>query len=457
MTASRTLVDWAWTLDARDAPASARRAATRHLLDGLGTLVAAARLGAAPAALRVACELGGPPETTVPGLPERIGAPAGALALGTLLHALDYDDTHASGLVHATAGVLPALLAVGEQTGADGPALLAAALAGYEVVTRLGAATPHGFHARGFHATAVCGVFSSALVAARLAGLDRRQAVAALGIAGSQAAGSLEFLHSGGSTKQLHPGLAAQAGVFAARLAAAGADGPEAILEGDAGLYRLYADRDVAADAVTAGLGKRWEVERITVKPYPACQLSHASLDALASLALPSPSEIDELIVTLPRESMPIVAEPEAAKVAPRTPYEAKFSVQWCAAVLVLDGRLDVASFAVAAPDRLDRDDARDLAERVRVVASDPGVAAADAPGHVEVRLRDGTTLVGAVDRSRGGPGAPLSDDELLVKFHANCGGPGPTSRRLASMVQDLERTDAAQLAAAVAEQVEVG
>ncbi|MCA1713563.1 MAG: MmgE/PrpD family protein, partial [Actinobacteria bacterium] len=308
MTIATTLVDWAWPLSADAVPAAVRHAACRHLLDGLGTAVAAQRTAAAPAATAVAASFTAPQEATIIATRTRVPAPAAALANGTAVHALDYDDTHAGGLVHATAAVLPATFAVAEATGASGADALTTAIAGYETVTRLAAAAPHGFHARGFHATSVCGVFAAALVAARLSGLTRQEGVAALGIAGSQAAGSLEFLATGASTKQLHPGLAGAAGILAARLAAAGASAPTSILEGSRGLYAAYTDGAADLDGIARGLGADWQTTRITIKPYPACQLSHASLDALRELApkIGDPSEVAAIVVDVPTESVAI-------------------------------------------------------------------------------------------------------------------------------------------------------
>ncbi len=436
------LVDWAWRLDLDHVPPDVRAAVGRHLLDGLGTAVAAGRTGAAAPAVTVALGLGGPPESLVLGAGRRVGAPAAALANGVLLHALDFDDTHAGGLVHATAVVLPAALAVGEQVGASGAEVLLASVAGLETVCRLGAAAPHAFHARGLHATAVCGVFSAALVAARLGGLDRARAVDALGIAGSSAGGLLEFLSTGASTKQLHPGLASQSGVLAARLAAAGASGPASVLDGDQGVYAALAGRRVDPEAVLGELGERWECTRISVKPYPACQLSHAALDAAAAAVAglpggrPGPASIASVDLELHPDSAAIVAEPAAAKVAPRTPYEAKFSVQWSVAALLVDGRLGVETYA---PASLSRADVAELAGRVRVrVVDRPGVPAAAAPGSATVRLTDGTEHSGEVPCSSGSPDRPLDDAGLLAKVAANAGGPGGDLDELARRVRDL-------------------
>ncbi|MFI6709379.1 MmgE/PrpD family protein [Nonomuraea sp. NPDC050478] len=503
MTVARTLVAWALGPGPAGAPEEVREAACRHLLDGFGTAVAGGRAGAAAPAIAVARGLGGPPESGIPGTGGRGSAVAAALATGTLVHALDFDDTHAGGLVHATAAVLPAALAVGEQTGASGAETLAAAIAGYETVCRLGAAAPHAFHARGLHATMACGVLAAAVVAARLMRLDPATAVDALGIAGSQAGGLLEFLSTGASTKQLHPGLASASGILAARLAAAGASGPDTVIEGPHGLYAALAARPADIARITGGLGETWETTRITVKPYPACQLMHATLDAAAdalrAAALgdktaqprttshdgetrpPRPGEearagrpgdeargdrpgvearaarpgdeargdrpggetraarlgeeVVEVIAYVHPDSASIVCEPADRKVAPRTPYDAKFSLPWSVAALLLDGEVTLGTYE---PGRLRRHDVAALAARVRTeVTPFPGVAA-DAPGHVRLRLAGGREVEGRVPSSAGGPGNPLSEAALLAKFTANAGGPSPEADELARRIRAL-------------------
>jgi 2-methylcitrate dehydratase PrpD len=405
VSAAGRLVEWALGLELGAIPVRVRSAARRHLLDALGCGLAARRINEATPALAVADGLGGPSEATIIG-GERTGAPSAALANGTLIHALDFDDTHADSLVHATVAVLPAALAAAEERQVSGEQFLVAMVAGIEAVTRLGAAVPHGFHARGFHATSVCGTFASALAASRLYGLSEAAAVSALGIAGSFAAGSLEFLKDGSSTKQLHPGWSAHSGLIASRLAAAGATGPETIFEGESGLYQAYLGRTVDAALLVSGLGERWETERLTIKPYPVCQLSHASLDALRDAGVRA-ADVVSIHFRLPSESAAIVCSPESTKLHPRTPYEAKFSLQWCAAALLLDGTLGIESFA---PDRIQTQSILDLAARVTFETFNAGVPAARAGGAVEVTSRDGTTRTGTVSNSRGGPSHPLSD-----------------------------------------------
>lgn len=411
---ARALAEWA--TNGHAAPDHVRRGVARHVFDGLACALGALRTGQVPAAVEVAAGLGGPPEARLPGRPQRLSAPAGALAWGSVLHALDFDDTHAAGLVHATAVSLPAAFTVGEETGTSGAAVLDALVAGAETACRVGLAAPYGFQTRGLHATMIGGVFSSAVIASRLMGLNADRTTDALGIAGSQAGGLLAFLGTGASTKQLHPGLASQAGILAARLAAAGATGPDTVFDGPHGVFDTLADGPTDPSSIAQGLGDRWECLRIGIKPYPACQLSHATLDATAVVLEErtfGPADVDHLVARVHPDSAVIVCDPGRDLTAPTSEYAAKFSLPWSVAALITDGHVGVDTFR---PESVRRSDVAELARRVHVEVTPSETPAADAPGSVDVVLRDGAVLTGRVPRSAGGPDNPLTDDALRAK-----------------------------------------
>lgn len=424
-----------WALGVTDVPAEVRRAALRHLLDGFGTSLGGLHSGGAAPALEVARGLGGPEEATILGSTTKVSAPAAALANGTLVHTLDFDDTHAGGLIHATAVVLPAAFAVGEQVDASGEDVLLAAVVGYEASCRIAAAAPHGFHARGLHATMVAGVFSSALIAARLTGLTVEQTTHALGIAGSQAGGLLAFLGTGASTKQLHPGFASQSGIIAARLAAAGATGPETVFDGPHGVFDALAAGTANPASIVEGLGERWETTRIGIKPYAACQLSHATLDALRDARQHADfgvGDIESITAQVHPDSASVVCDTSRDLTRPASPYAAKFSLPWSAAALLVDGDMTLATFDL---DSIARPDVTALAARVAVELAPTGGVAADAPGSVRIILRDGRVVDGAVARSAGGPDNPLSDADLQAKFTGNV---GPDSGALIAAIESF-------------------
>jgi 2-methylcitrate dehydratase PrpD len=240
-----------------------------------------------------------------------------------------------------------------------------------------------------------------------------------MGIAGSMAAGSLEFLHSDASTKQLHPGLAAQAALTAVELAAAGTRGPATILEGRYGLFGAYLGQAVPTSRLTRDLGSTWEVEHITLKPYPVCQLSHATLDAVSAIrGSIDLDRVTSITARVPSSSVPIVCEPRGPKVAPTTAYEAKFSLPWCAAAMLIDGDVTLETFA----DVCARADIAALATRIRCEGYEYDDAPATAAGEVTFDVVGERGIV-----STAAAGRVLSDFELLAKFVANA-GPGSES-----------------------------
>ncbi|WP_328673937.1 MmgE/PrpD family protein [Streptomyces sp. NBC_00328] len=433
--AAALIARWAGRLTLEQVPSVVRRAARRQLLDGIGCLLAALRKGAAAPALAAARGLGGPREAAVPGTTELIGAPAAALATGALVHALDFDDTHPGALVHATAAVLPALLTTAQHTAATGAHVLTAAVAGYETAVRVGLAAPYRFHARGLHATQVASVFAAPVTAAVLHGTSVPVLTHALGLAGSSAGGLLEFLDAGSDTKTLHPGLAAHAGLLALRLATAGAEGPDTVLEGRYGVYAALAGHPVTAARVAGDLGEMWHAPAVAAKRHPCCRLMHPALDAARVLhGELAGAEVASAVVDVPPGAVPIVCEPVEPRRAPRTPYEAKFALPYSTALMLLDGRITLDSYDREARAR---PDATALASRVTHREHPWQGPDAEAPGRIRVRTTDGRELAAEIP---GGYRPPPSTEEVLVKFHANAGGESALSRELGERVLSIDR-----------------
>lgn len=437
MTLARSFVEWAAEVPVTDIPAEIRRDALLHVVDGFGAAFAAARMDNAPFAVPVARSLGSGEEATMIGSVVAASAPGAAFANGVLMHSLDFDDTHTAGLVHATAMTLPATLAVAQRQGCSGPELVRALVLGYELAGRLSCAVPHGFHAKGFHATSVCGTFTAALTSSLLSGLSVEQMVNALGIAGSQSSGSMEFLATGTSTKQIHPGWSSLAGVVAAGLASRGATGPDTIIEGEHGLFALFSAAEPDLHSVLANLGESWQVERVAVKPYPACHLIHRSLDVARELRWRfDVDQVQHVLVRIPAESVPIVCSPVDVKQRPRSPYEAKFSVQWSVAAMLVDGEVGVDTYRA---DRLDRSDVRRLSERVRFEAVHDPRPAAEQPGDLAVTLEDGTVVRLRTDNSSFGGSTTDLDEVVLAKFRLNVGASEDAAGRLVDAVMMLD------------------
>src|SRR6266436_9231575 len=235
--AARLLAEWAARLRPEDIPVTVRENAALRVLDTLGCALAGAREDHVPALLAL-LERSGEGPCTVVGSSLTSGPAPAALANGALAHGLDFDDTHADSVCHASAVLVPTVLALAESEHLTGQAALTALVAGYEAMIRIGMAAPGRFHERGWHATAVCGPFGAALAAGKGMGLDAGRLTSALGVAASMASGVMEFLEDGSWVKRLHPGWAAQSGLQAAALAREGFTGPATALEWRLGLYR---------------------------------------------------------------------------------------------------------------------------------------------------------------------------------------------------------------------------
>ncbi|HYB43810.1 MAG TPA: MmgE/PrpD family protein, partial [Candidatus Methylomirabilis sp.] len=215
-TAAESLAAWSSALDPGALPAPAVHAAKRCVLDAIGVGLAGASTPWVERVLAVARAQEPPPRVRIIGWPDRLSAALAALVNGTAVHALDYDDDPAA--CHIGAVVIPASLAVAEQGGASPMRFLAAVIAGYDVTTRIGEAVDADLlYLRGFHPTAVCGVFGAAAAAAYLLGLDARTTAHALGVAGSFSAGNQEFLAEGAMTKRVQAGKASHDGILAAQ------------------------------------------------------------------------------------------------------------------------------------------------------------------------------------------------------------------------------------------------
>jgi 2-methylcitrate dehydratase PrpD len=398
-----------------------RAVAVRHLLDVVGCGLAAVGTGDGGHATEVAVAAGGREEATVLGSELRLPAPAAAFANGTRLHALDFDDTHEEGICHVSAVVAPAALASAEVEGLDLGGLLDALAIGSEVALRVAVAAAPSIYARGFHPTSVCGAFGATAAAARIRGLDAGHAANALGIVGSFAAGLMEYLSDGSATKPLHAGWAAQAGVQAAALAAAGAVGPATILEGRFGIFASHGATPIDPAPVMVGLGTDWHAERIAIKPFPACHFLHAPTWAVAELAARygfGADDVEAIEVEVPVPGVPLVLEPLAAKHHPATPYDAKFSAPWTIAHHLVHGELTLTSFS---PERIADPRLLALAGRIGGGAWSNGEPPSSFCGAVTVTA-GGSEMREVVPFTPGSPGNPLSDAAVLDKFRANAG-----------------------------------
>ncbi|MEO9190105.1 MAG: MmgE/PrpD family protein [Acetobacteraceae bacterium] len=420
MTLARALVRQARALSAISLPPDVAASARLHLLDAIGVGLAASAGEVGAPYRRFAAELAPCGTASVFGHAQGVAPADAALVNGGLIHSLEYDDTHTAAIVHGSAVLAPAALAAAEAGGARGADLLGGYAIGWEVLVRIGLASPGGFQGRGFQATSVGGSLVAALIGAMLGGLDEDATVAALGIALSQSSGVFEFLSNGSSVKSLHPGWAAHAGLTAARLAKAGMTGPETSLDGRFGLFAAFAGDAAAPEllrTLLGDLGAHWHLRDAAYKFYPCCHYIHPFIEAAGLLLARGvqPEAITQLTCHVPAGAASIICEPWDLKQAPPTPHAARWALPAVIAARLADGEIALASFEQPLSSA-----ARALAQRIDWQEL-PG---ADFPRRFQAALVcrrcDGRTETVHVADVYGNAGRPAQAEAVRAKFRGN-------------------------------------
>ena len=452
---ARGLAEFVAGMRLSQVPKPVRERACLFILDAVGVGLAARRYPFAERTLAGAIALGGEGASTVIGHRERLPLRDAALVNGVLLHGLDFDDSHLTAIIHPTVTCLPAAFGVAEAARASGADMLAAYIAGVECAIRIGASVHGGFHHVGFHATGVISHFSSALVAGRLLGLDADALVRAQGIAASTASGVQVFLEEGAWTKRLHPGWGAVAGITAATLAKNGFFGPSRAYEGRFGLFETHLQEhaaEVDLGRITADLGEVWELPNTSIKPYPVCHFIHGAAEAAIRLHAklePTSESLAEIRVRIPRDTLPIVAEPAAIKTEPANDYDAKFSAQYVVATCLLKGRIGLAELTEEA-----RNDpiVRALARRVVVEADPDSGYPKSMSGGVSLGTTDGRRHDAYVPVNNGSGERALDADGIAEKFFASAELTVPHAKaaRIRYAILALEAISVAELAGAL-------
>ncbi|HTR38303.1 MAG TPA: MmgE/PrpD family protein [Bryobacteraceae bacterium] len=423
---TRELVGFLHPLEARGLPAEVLDRARYFLLDYLAVTIRGSREESARAVQRMVQRIGANGCSTIIGTKVRTIPGLAALANGAAAHGIEMDDTHSGGSIHLGATMYSAALALAE-TMPDTPmdALLAAVVAGFEAAARIAMAVqPKEHYALGFHPTQTCGVFGAAITSAKLLGLSADQTLAAVGIAGSMAAGSMEFLAEGAWTKRIHPGLAAQNGIHAALLAAEGFTGPIHILEGRDGFLHGYS-RNAVPDRLTADLGKSFEILHTAVKPHACCRYMQGPIDAILAIAREHNVEarqIRRIEVAVLEAGWNIVADPREKKYNPDSIVDAQFSMPFGASVAVMDGATGLDQFTT---EKIRSPRVRELMSKVALVkdARLEETFPKEWPARVTIETEDGQRFEKFVRYPKGDPENPLSWDDMATKFRSLAGG----------------------------------
>jgi 2-methylcitrate dehydratase PrpD len=419
---------WAGGLETPAISEAARTVARHALLDVAGLCIAARGTEYVSAAL-AGWDAEGP--CTALGHVRGLDAAGAAFINGTAAHGEDFDDSFEGTPVHASAVVLPAVLAAAERYRLSGTDLLRGYVVGSELMCRLALVAPTAIHRAGFHPTAVIGALGAAAGVGVCLRLPPRRLTDALGVAGSMASGIIEYLAEGTWTKRLHAGWAAQAGLRAALLGREGFLGPRTVLEGEHGFFHAFGIPAITPDFrfVTAGLGSEWQMAKIAFKPYACGTMLHPFIDCAIRLACEgvAAAEVHEVICRVGEGTVHRLWEPLAEKRTPSTSYSAKFSGPFAIALGLVDRAAGLEQFADA---RVRDPDLLGLAAKVRYEIDPDNEYPRNYTGDVRVVLQDGNVREARQPHLRGGVREPLGHAEITAKFRANATyGGWPQSR----------------------------
>ena len=420
--AAGLLADFVCNFDLDDVPAAVIARAKLSILDAFGIGLASSQYAFAKTTAAALFELGGLGKFPVIGSDLRLPQRDAAHLNGTLIHGLDFDDTHSEAVVHTSASAVPTMLIAGLANGCSGRAALSAFIIGSECASRIGAAARGGFHEKGFHPTGVVGAFGSVLAAGYLYGLNREQLLDAQGIVLSKASGSMQFLDDGAWTKRNHPGWASVCAQTAAVMAKHGFFGPREPYFGRFGLFPAHTPdgRAINPGKLTDELGEQWEMLNIAFKPYPACHMTHAFADA--ALALKREHElvaedIERIVAYVHPSEIPVICEPQKHKLRPQNSYDAQFSVNYLIAAAFLREQFGLAELE---DDVISNPAILALCSKISY-EPDPDSAYPDYfSGAVDIHTKDGRKLHHREQMNRGSAANPMSDDDIKDKFFDN-------------------------------------
>src|SRR6266851_2922376 len=430
-----------------DLPSEVLELGKKSILDGLGLALSGSKAETAGFIQEYVKSFGfRPGGATVLGSAAKLPQRFAAFANGVAIHVDDFDDTQLALakdrvyglLVHPTVCVLPAALATAELLGKSGRDLLLAYQIGVEVECKIAEAISPRHYQDGFHSTGTCGVFGGTAACARLKGFDVEKTVRALAIAASHAAGLRE--NFGTMMKPFQAGHATESGVVAADFAALGWTGAEQILEAQRGFFHAYGG-GYDPSAIIDRLGKPWTFQNpgVSIKPFPSGSLTHPGMTELLRLVRSNSiraSDVERVEVGTSR-NMPNTLIHHR----PTNGLQAKFSMEFCMAILLLDGKADLTKFTDAV---VNRPDVQEMIGRVRFYA-DPE---AEKAGYdkmttiIKITLKDGRTIAGRADFGKGSPLNPMSYDEVAEKFQgcaAFAEWPTAKTTKVIDLVRKLE------------------
>ena len=366
--------------------------------------------------------------------------PFAALANSTMMHALDFDDTLDASALHTFVTVLPAGLATAEYLGGvDGKSLITALVLGVDMICRvsLGIRRPLSWIR-----TSTCGSFGAAVTAGKILGLNHEKLTNTLGLAYSQTSGNAQGLIEGRLVKRMQPGFAARSGLISAFLARLGITGSHNFLEGPYGFYNLYERGEYDIDPVVEYLGEHYTILDLSLKPYPCCRMTHASIDAALELrnGIGAPvQDIEEIQVSASKMVKDMVGKPFVIGTDPQV--DAQFSIPYTVSAALLNGDVFLKDFEIEA---IMNEDISALAKRVKVTY-DPNLPDKDIlHAKMTIRMKNGQNHEASVNAPLGNPARPLTMAHCKEKFRkclaqSDVEFDDGRTNELLSMIEELE------------------
>ena len=413
MNIQQVLSDFIVSLDFEDLSKESIISAKKILIDTIAVALAGSSAAGVRPVFKVVKEWGGKPESTVLVHGLKVPVYQSAFVNSMMAHALDYDDIHTKVAVHASCSVVPTVFSMSEYlTKLKGTDFVTAIVLGIEIASRLGLCILE--QEKGWHLSAVCGSIANAAVAAKLLKLDADKIIHAMGIAYSQAAGTLQALVDGTLTKRMQPGFAAKSGIVSAFLAKNGLTGPYHFLNGRYGFFNLYFSNNCDPEALTKNIGRDFEINHIGAKPYPCCRLAHSAIDAILDLKAAEDFAIDEVRrVTVHGSPAMLTMCGKPYKVTENSEIDAQFSLQYLIPRVILNRRIRIDDFS------------KDAVRNPVISANAKKITVKVSPEIknrwgtiVEVEKLNGQHLTRRIDEPKGQPENPMSWDEYLDKFH---------------------------------------
>jgi 2-methylcitrate dehydratase PrpD len=393
----------------------------KEVLDTLAVAVAGFGQPGPKELLEMVQGWGGKEEATIIGCKQKVPAPNAAQVNATLIHTRDYDDVHEQAVMHPGVATIPAALAMAElRGGLTGKEFITAVALGVDMICRLGLATRPGVSPiqTGWHFTTLYGYPTAALTAGRVLGLDEEKMVYAFGIAYHQCSGNGQCTVDGALTKRMGPGFSVRGGVTAALLAEKGVTGAKNCLEGEVGLYKVYQHGEYDRRILTQDLGTSFEGANVSIKPYPCCRGVHPSIDAALAIRAKhsiNPKEIKEILFATGAANYKLLCTPFEAKVRPRNPVDAQFSIPWGIATVLQKGRVTMGDYT---PEAITDREILDLTARLKAeidhsLDNPRGIE----PARLTVTMNNGDTFTEEVQLALGTPSRPMSFDDCVKKF----------------------------------------